>query len=181
MNDFAVVDDGGLQSIPVLGCLLLPLPLLRHRVLMTRRNPSAFLRSSRRGRRNHEVYSIDHTIGNLQKKKNRFNSSFQVIRLQSCEAFRLMIMHQYTNKQVKHFLVVFILMVKKGWRLTVTSRASHHSSFSRCPLRVDLQIGRTGLAGQACLPVRAKSGSADVGLAAAGAGEGALVIVEAMV
>ncbi len=66
-------------------------------------------------------------------------------------------------------------------KLTVTSRASHHSGFSRRPLCVDLQISSTGFAGQACLPVCSKSRSADVGLAASRAGKGALVVVESVV
>jgi hypothetical protein len=62
--------------------------------------------------------------------------------------------------------------------LTVAGRASHHLGIL---VEVDLQIGGVGFAGQAGLPVGAEPGGADVRLAAPGAGEGALVVVQAVV
>ena len=65
--------------------------------------------------------------------------------------------------------------------LTITAWASDASALSCQLLSVDLQVCRARLAGQPGLPVGSKSGRADVGLAAAGAGEGSLVVVQPVV
>lgn len=101
------------------------------------------------------------------------NHPFEYFFLTFVTLFNLM----FNFLMIAFFLLKAILNVE----LTVASWTSHHPGFGSRPLGVDLQIGGAGLAGQTRLPVRAQTRSRNVGLSAAGTGEGSFVVVKSVV